>query len=152
MLPALVSLDDFALRVGGITSADEERAQACLDDSSALIRDEARLTWVDTEGGLEEIPDAVVAITYAVAIRAFRNPEGIRSEQIGQYSVTYADGSTAAFLTDGERRAIRRAAGRSGLGSMEIESPWAPPDPYTVPVDIGGDEMPWVTLPIEGEV
>lgn len=146
MLPALVSLDDFTLRLGGLAAADEERAQACLDDASALIRTEAQTSWVDDDGALAEtIPDAVVAITYAVAIRAFRNPEGVRSEQIGTYSVTYADGSTAVFLTDGERRSIRRAAGVGGLGSVELESPWQP-SVTTVPVDIGGDEMPWVTI------
>lgn len=146
MLPALVSLDDFALRVGGVAAADEERAQACLDDASALIRTETQTTWVDDDGALEEsIPDAVVTITYAVAIRAFRNPEGVRSESIGDYSVSYADGSTAVFLTEGERRMIRRAAGRGGLGSIELESPWQP-SAATVPIDIGGDEMPWVTI------
>lgn len=147
MLPALVSLEDFAVRVGGIAAADEERAQACLDDASALIRNEAQTTWVDDEGALSEtIPDAVVTTTYAVAIRAYRNPEGLRAEAVGDYSVTYADGSTSVFLTDAERRTIRRAAGLGGLGSIELEGSWVTVAGYMVPVDIGGDPMPWATI------
>jgi hypothetical protein len=51
------------------------------------------------------------------------------------------------WLTANERRAIRRAirGASSGIGSIELESPWQP-EITTVPVDIGGDEMPWVTL------
>jgi hypothetical protein len=144
-LPALVSLEDFALRLGGISASDEERAQAVLDDASALIRAEAGEDWVDDEDTLENVPEVIVAVTVAVAIRAFRNPDGVRSESIGTYAVTYADTSTAVFLTAGERRTVRRAAGRMTMGSIELEGPYAA-EVLTVPVNIGGDEMPWITI------
>lgn len=151
-LPALVSLDDFALRLGGLAAADEDRAQAALDDASALIRAEAGTEdWVDDDGGLEEVPDVIVAICAAVAIRAFRNPDGVRQEQIGNYSVSYADTSTAVFLTEGERRIIRRAVGVSGLNSISLEGEWTTnPSAVWVPVEGGGDYFP-LGVP-EGEI
>ena len=151
-LPALVSLDDFALRLGGLAESDEDRAQACLDDASALVRAEAGgEDWVDTEGALEAVPDVIVAVCVAAAMRAFRNPEGVRTESIGTYSVAYADTSTAVFLTEGERRIIRRAAGISGIGSIELEGEWTVnPAAIYAPVDQGGDDFPLGVT--EGEV
>lgn len=151
-LPALVSLDDFALRVGGLGAADEDRAQACLDDASALVRAEAGgEDWVDDDGALEDVPGVIVAVCVAAAVRAFRNPEGVRSEQIGSYSVAYADTSTAVFLTEGERRIIRRAAGLSGIGNVQLEGEWSVGmDAVWVPVDRGGDDFP--LGPGEGEM
>lgn len=143
-LPALVSLDDFALRVS-VSASDEERAQACLDDASALIRAEAGdEDWVDDDGALETVPDVIAAICVAVAVRAFRNADGVRSETIGNYSVAYADTSTAVFITAGERRMIRRAAGLTGISSVSLEGEWTAaisPEVY-VPVEGGGDDFP----------
>jgi hypothetical protein len=141
-LPALVSLDDFALRVS-ISASDEERAQACLDDASALIRAEAGdEDWVDADGALETVPDVIAAICVAVAIRAFRNADGVRSETIGNYSVAYADTSTAVFITAGERRMIRRAVGLTGISSVSLEGEWAINPAIYVPVEGGGDDFP----------
>lgn len=147
-MPALVSLDDFTLRVGTITPADEDRAQACLDDASALIRGEAGKNWTNDDGDeLADVPDVIAAICVAVAIRAFRNPEGVRSETIGGYAVTYADASTAVYLTPGERAQVRRAAGRSSIGSVTLESPYMP-DTVWVPVEGTTEPFPWdVTYP-----
>src|SRR4029077_18466475 len=101
------SLDDFALRLGGLSASDEDRAQACLNDASALIRAEASgEDWVDADGALEEVPDVIATVCFAAATRAFRTPDGVRQETIGNYSVAYVDTSTAVFLTDGERRII----------------------------------------------
>lgn len=152
LLPALVSLDDFALRVGGVSASEEERAQAVLDDASALVRGEAGTEdWVDDDGALEAVPDLIAAITVAVAIRAYRNPDGVRSETIGTYSVAYADTSTAVFLTEGERRAIRRTVGMTGIGSVLLEGEWTRhPAATYVPVEGGGDDFP--LGPAEGEL
>jgi hypothetical protein len=151
VLPALVSLDDFALRLGGIDAADEDRAQAVLDDASALVRaDACGEDWVDDDDELEEVPDVIVAIVVAVAVRAYRNPDGVRSESIGTYSVAYADSSTAVFLTEGERRLIRRAAGCTGIGSISLEGEWTTNPAVYVPVEGGGDDFPF-GVP-EGEI
>lgn len=151
LLPALVSLEDFALRLGGISASDEERAQAVLDDASALVRAEAGdEDWVDDDNTLEEVPGVIAAITVAVAIRAYRNPDGVRQESIGTYSVAYADTSTAVFLTEGERRMIRRAVGLSGIGSISLEGEWTLAAASYVPVEGGGDDFP--LGPVEGEL
>jgi hypothetical protein len=144
VLPALVSLEDFALRVGGIDAADEDRAQAALDDASALVRaDACGEDWVDDNDELEEVPGVITAIVIAVAVRAWRNPDGVRSETIGNYSVAYGDTSTAVFITEGERRLIRRAAGCTGIGSIALEGEWTlNPSAVYVPVEGGGDDFP----------
>jgi hypothetical protein len=141
MLDALASLELLEERMGTIES--EAAAQAALVDASALVRAEAGLDWED-----EAPPDVVVVIVLAAAARGLRNPDGAQAEGIGTYNVTHGATSLGGvWLTANERRAIRRAirGASSGIGSIELESPWQP-EITTVPVDIGGDEMPWVTL------
>lgn len=140
-LPALADIDGIKARLG-VTTIDETRAQALLDDASAIIRDEAGKDWV-TDGDLsEDLPPIVVTICYAVAIRAFRNPEGLRSETVGGEARAYF--SSDVFLTDAEAATIRKAAGKSMIGSITLTSPYPPPlcDTVYVPVEGGGDDFP----------
>lgn len=141
MLDALASLEQLEERMGTIDN--ETAALAALVDASALVRAEAGLDWED-----EDPPDVVVVIVLASAARGLRNPDGDQSEGIGTYNVTHGAGILGGvWLTVNERRAIRRAVRgtSSGVGSIELVSPWQS-EITTVPVDIGGDEMPWVTL------
>jgi len=147
MLDALASLEQLEARMGTIES--ETAALAALGDASALVRAEAGLDWEDTDP-----PDVVVVVVLAAAARALRNPDAAQSEGIGTYNVAYGATSLGGvWLTTNERRAIRRAVSgaASGIGSIELESPWQP-EITTVPVDIGGDEMPWATLGEEESV
>lgn len=144
MLPAFATIDDLAARTpgGSITSTDEPRAQAALDDASAKIRAEAGLSWVDDGGDVvEDLPDIIVVVCLAAALRAFVNPEGLVGESIGTYSETRPNPSTDVYLTAAERRLIHKAAGASrGL--------WAQPTtrgPLETP---GGDDT--VYLPVVG--
>lgn len=139
MLDALASLEQLEDRMGPIEN--EAAAQAALEDASALVRAEAGLDWED-----EDPPDVIVVVVLAAAARGLRNPDAAQSEGIGAYNVTYAAVTLGGvWLTTNERRVIRRAVRGSGFNSIELESPWQP-EVSTVPVDIGGDEMPWVTL------
>lgn len=141
MLDALASLEQLEERMGVIEN--EAAALAALGDASALVRAEAGLDWEDTDP-----PDVVVVVVLAAAARGLRNPDGAQSEGIGTYNVAYGASTSlgGVWLTTNERRAIRRAvSGTGGIGSIELESPWQP-SISTVPVDIGGDELPWVTL------
>lgn len=140
----LASLEDLEARMGPI--ADETAAEAALGDASALVRAEApAFDWAG------EIPEAVVVVVLSSAGRALRNPDGDQAESIGSYSVTHGRTLGGVWLTVNERRTVRRATGvGGGLGSIELESPWET-SVFTVPVDLGGDEMPWATLG-EGEV
>jgi hypothetical protein len=115
-------------------SADGVRLQGVLDDVSAFIRAEG-LPWADPPTA----PDIVVAICLAVALRAWKNPEGAQQASVGDVSVTYAGAQGGSiFLLKHELRAIRKAAGRSAMGSI----------PLTIELQAGGD-LRWA--PTEGD-
>lgn len=155
MLPALASIEQLSERLGVLLdpeTADGARGQACLDDASALIRNEASLTWVDEAEDLTTVPDVIEQIALAVAYRAFRNPDGTVATTVGDVSVSYSRENAAGgsvFLTRAEQRAVRKAGGRSGFGEIILESPhplgWR--DPLYVPVAGGGDWFPIGPLP-----
>lgn len=144
MLEALASLEQLEERMG--TIENEAAARAALVDASALVRAEApSAAWVAEDSDVEA-PDVVVVVVLQAAARALRNPDGAQSEGIGTYNVAFGATLGGVWLTKNERRVVRYAAGvGSGIGSIELESPWQP-EVSTVPVDIGGDELPWVTL------
>lgn len=120
-LPAFATLVEFAARIhGGIDDTDEPRAQAALDDASTLIRDAADKTWVTDDELDDPIPDVLRIVCLAAARRAFNNPDGIRSESAGSYSVSLADSSGDVYLTKKEEARVRAAAGKAGLGSIGL--------------------------------
>lgn len=114
---SIATVDQLAARVpGGIAAADEDRAQAVLDDVSTLINAEAEGAWdSDTP------PDVVVTICLAASRRAWVNPDGKVSETIGGYSYRVPDATaTGVFLTDDEKRMIRKAAGVAEAGVATV--------------------------------
>ncbi|MFJ4768458.1 hypothetical protein ACIP88_04975 [Streptomyces uncialis] len=63
----------------------------------------------------------VRSLALAVAARVLTNPAGIRSEQAGGMSISYADSQTGVMLSDDERRRLRRAVGlATGAGMLNI--------------------------------
>lgn len=123
MLPAFATIADLEARLDETFSeAEQVRAQAALDDASALIRAEANKTWV-TEGELDDDLHAVLlAITVAVVRRVLENPNGVKSQSLGDATITYTNASGDVYLTAAERRLVRKAAGLSGvLGSVDLE-------------------------------
>ena len=139
-LPSLATVDELAARLpDGIDSADEDRAQLLLDDVSALARAEVETDWVDDANALSGVPAVVVTVVLAAARRAWLNPSGFVSETIGSYTYRLADGAAGSgvFLTDEEKRLIRRAAGTvdAGVSSVELNS------------EIGSD---WIYAAVEG--
>lgn len=148
MLPALATLDQLEDRIGAISN--EAAAQAALNDASALVRAEAPAAGWATDPDAEP-PDVVVVVVLTAATRALRNPDGAQSESVGNYSVTYGAGLGGVWLTKNERRAVRQAAsGITGIGSIELVSPWEA-SVRTVPVvdsqgNPAGEEIPWDTL------
>ena len=117
-LPSLAPVSALEIRLGlatgGLSGADRARAQACLDDVSALVRDAAGTTWTDAFGDLlEEIPGAVVAVVCQAALRGYRNPDGLASESIGSGAYAYSYGQDAQagiYLTEDEVSAVKKAA------------------------------------------
>ena len=153
MLPPLATVTDLGLRLGvTLSGTDHDRAVAALDDASALIRADAGVAWVDNEDALADVPAIVQAVALAVAYRAFRNPDGLAQTSLGDASVSYDRGTAqaAVYLTRDERRAVRRAAGTTAMGAIELASPWAmPASDYPVAVAGGGDPIPIGPFPWE---
>lgn len=111
MLPALANVADLETRLGldedTLTGPDLARAQAALDDASALAREEARRTWV-TDTGEVDAPGAVIRVVLGAALRNYRNPEGAISETKGPFSRTLRAAETGVYLTEAEQAIIRR--------------------------------------------
>jgi len=153
VLPPLASLEALSLRLGvTLAGAEADRAGAILDDASALVRSEAGRDWVDDEGALADVPAVVESVTLAVAYRAFRNPDGVSQTSLGDASISYdrGDGQAAVYLTRDERRSVRRAAGTSAIGTVELASPWGMPQSnYPVAASGGGDSLPIGPFPWE---
>lgn len=128
MLPSFASVEELADRIpGGIENSDLARAVAALDDASSLIRDEAGKSWVTEEGDLA-LPtgvdawraDTLVRVCCSAARRSIENPEGVSQESLGGYSVTNSNASADVYLTSGERRSVKRAAGRESVWAMPL--------------------------------
>lgn len=124
-LPAFASLDDLAARLGiaAFGDIDEARAQAALNDASALIRAETSpVTWI-TEGEVDaDLPEVISTTTLQVARRAFNNPDGLSQETIEGYS--WSGGIGGLALTDEEAAAVKAATGLvTGLTSIRVRAP-----------------------------
>lgn len=127
---ALADIEQMEARLGvslDPESADGARAQAALDDASALIRAEAGKDWLDEAGALAaDLPVIVQQIALAVALRAYRNPDGATQTSIGDVSISFSGrgGVGSVYLTADERRAIRKAAGVATVKSVALETPY----------------------------
>ena len=134
--------DEFEVRIGEeLTDADRERAEALLLDASTLIRTIAQGDW-------EDPPDIVRLVCLNAALRAFRNPEGVRQQSLGSFSQTFGNVELGVFITEEEERLIRIAAGQGvGLDSIQLTSGYEATETIFVPVASGGDWLPWWTKP-----
>lgn len=112
----------LGLELGTLQGADLARAQAALDDASALVRAEARTTWLDAETDAVTAPAQVITIVVKASLREFRNPDGFTSEQLGDYSYR-TENTGGVYLTEEERRIVRAAA---GAASHDVWSPRTP--------------------------
>lgn len=108
------------------TVDDVARAEAVLDDASALVLDEGDPEWT-----AQDIPARARQIVIAVALRAWRNPDALTQSTVGDVSVSYgrSTGKGAVYLTDAEQKAVRRAAQRSFKTATFA-------DPYPPRVDV----------------
>lgn len=128
-LAPLAPLERLAGRLGYTPEGAEAiRAADLLADASDLILDEAGAAgaeWGDTLA----VPRRVAAICVDVAYRAFVNPEALGQRSIGDSSKSYdragLQGGEALYLTDEERKAVKRACGGSGLRAVTLVSPYS---------------------------
>lgn len=137
---AYATVEDFELRLGKpLTGQDRKRAKALLQDASVLIRAVARLDWNG------DPPEVVRTIALNVALRAFRNPEGVRQQTLGDLSMTFGTVDTGVMLTPEEERLIRLAAGwGQAIDSIQLTTGYNGTTTVYVPVEGGGDPLPWL--------
>lgn len=130
-LPPLASLDQLAVRLGYTpTGAEADRASGLLVEASELIRDEAGMDWVTVDQtALDGVPRRVEKICLAVTYRAFTNPEALGQRSIGDSSKSYdrarVPGGEAVYLTESEKRAVKKAAGGSTFAAVTLTSPYS---------------------------
>jgi hypothetical protein len=111
---SLASLEELQARLPRtIASAQEDRAQACLDDASTLVNDAGGEEWTELT-----IPATAKVVVLTAAKRAFLNPEGLTSAALGDATHRFANSSV--YLTKEERSTVRTAAGKLGVGHAEL--------------------------------
>lgn len=147
-LPPLASLPEFSRRIGRQLEAgspDGNRAAGALADASALVRAEAGRSWTDGDGRLAEVPDEIATVVLKAARREWDNPRGLSSETIADYTWR---GDTSVYLTDQEIAICRRyrssGGGTGGLWSLGMTRGADGPDTVYVPVEGGGDLLPYL--------
>lgn len=127
----LITAADLIARPG-FENLDSVQAQTLIDDASALVRLEAG-TALDSVVA-PNAPGAVVAVLVAMIRRGWRNPMGNASESLGDYAFTAgtSGGVATMYLTNRERRIVRRAVGGSGVSSLNMtgDLPASPLDDY----------------------
>lgn len=110
---SFATLEEMSVRVpGGIPTADEPRAQAYLDDATALIMEEVERDWT-------QVPAIARRITLSAALRAWFNPAFVSSEQLGDYQ-TVRSALGGVYLTEDERADLQKLAGSSSLWVQPI--------------------------------
>jgi hypothetical protein len=116
----LASFSDLATRMGPV--ADVARAEAALDDASALIHLVSRNAWVDGGVLVDDVPGVVKAVCCSAARRVLENPLGVsnQTETIANFShsETFVATSNDVYLTKQEITRIRQAAGLFGVGTV----------------------------------
>jgi hypothetical protein len=112
MLPTLAPVTDLEARLGldpdTLQDANLARARAALIDASALVRMEARRTWVDEAGALTAVPDAIVRVVLGAARRSYTNPDAAVQESAGPFVRRLNESDTGVYLTRAELDIVRR--------------------------------------------
>lgn len=107
---------------GDLSGPERARAEAAIEDASALVLAEApskAAAWASSA------PPVVVAVVLKAARREYENPQGLRSENLGEHGFS-VDTASGVYLTGHEAALIRRAAtGRAGGFVGSIRTPTA---------------------------
>lgn len=124
----LITVDQFTDRTGRtLTVTQTIQVEAFITDASALVADiindgDVTDTWEAATPG--SVPASVVPVIVNMVRRALDNPHGYTSESVGSYN--YNGGRTEGiFATRDEARTVRKAADKSSVGSMNLDSHFA---------------------------
>lgn len=121
----LITVAQFEARTGRtLTGTQATQADALIDDASALAVDivgDSTITDTWDAAVADTVPAAVVPVVVAMVRRGLDNPHGLTQESTESYSYSGASGR-GVFATRQETRIIRKAAGTSGVGALNLES------------------------------
>ena len=118
----LITLAQFEARTGrSLTVTQILQAEALITDASALVVDivnDATITdpWDDAT-----VPASVVPVVVNMVRRGMDNPNGYGQESIGSYSYS-SPNTSGLFANRDEARAVRKAAGTSGVAALNLDS------------------------------
>lgn len=147
-LTPLVEVQDLADWVGEpITEAtpDFKRAEMCIRIASALVRREARQTWVSADGILLDVPEDAVMVTLYCASRVYDNREAQTRAGIDDHDASFRVDESGAYLTASERRLLSSHRARTG-GLSTVATTRSDNDVNAltwVPTDTAGVYFPW---------
>jgi hypothetical protein len=134
-----VAFDEFQVRYADtIPAGDEERVAAFLEDACALAEDISGVVYPDGSGSV--VPGSIVAVVCTAVARAYDNPLGLGGETIGDYSYRVAASGSGVYFTPSESRIIRRAAGKSAVGTIELQGMLPQVDENQLLQDANSDE------------
>lgn len=122
----LITEAQFTDRTGRTLSASQStQVGELIADASALVVDivnDSTTTGTWDAVTADTVPASIVPVVVAMVRRGLDNPHGFTNEsQDGGYSYGGASGS-GVFATRGERRTIRRTAGKLGVGALNLDS------------------------------
>lgn len=122
-----VLIDDLEARFRPLVGDERTVAQALIDDAWAIAQ--AQLPLLATEVASGQFPLGVVrAVLSAMVIRVLRNPEGVRTWAVDDYSQT-RDASVAAgtlYLSTDELTLMSASLGNRRPGAFSITPGGAP--------------------------
>lgn len=120
-MPNPVILDDLVARFRPLADTEEGVAQALLDDAWAILLTvipdlEARITAGSTSEAL------VVSVMSAMVLRVLRNPNGVRSWSVDDYSETRDNSLSAGslYVSPDEVRLLNGRASSARRGAFSI--------------------------------
>lgn len=150
-LPPLVTVDDLSDWLGETIPADDARAGAVLSAASALVRAYTEQEWLSaTDPTTVDVPDAVHAVTLAVAGRAWRRSGDVENttETAGPFSYTQRFGGDGGglYLTKTEKMMLRaHRVSQSSISVLSTTRGETDIDTVYVPA-VGTDSVfPWLT-------
>jgi hypothetical protein len=117
-MAGLITLADL-LAWPGFDSVDSGQASKLIDVASGLVRDVAKPVDIDA---LDPLPPAVEGVVVSMVRRALDNPRGLSGEQLGDYQWQAQGNQSAIYPTRNEKRVIRRAVGKLGVGTVQLEA------------------------------
>lgn len=114
----LITRLELEARVGHtFTGTLITQAEAQIEDATALVRLEADPVVVPDP---PDVPAAIVVVMMTAVRRAQQNPLARAGEAIDGYQ-WQEGGATGVFLTDDEKKVVRRAVGKLGVGTLQLE-------------------------------